>query len=189
MSLGGGIKHRRPHAAGIRGPRAQFTFIGACNYQFSYPAEKHDLPRTRTWNLRLRRPTPYPLGQRASASRAVDHNTSWGDWADLTSRQRLGGHVLKPGTQWGRWWPSIWLKFVSSLFCFVSFLYLAWLGCPGPCPWPCCLFKALPWFGLAWLGLASVGLAWPGFASLRFASLRSASHRIASLRVRTAVLS
>ena len=25
----------------------------------------HDPPRTRTWNLRLRRPTPYPLGQRA----------------------------------------------------------------------------------------------------------------------------
>ena len=27
--------------------------------------EKDDPPRTRTWNLRLRRPTPYPLGQRA----------------------------------------------------------------------------------------------------------------------------
>lgn len=27
----------------------------------------HDPPRTRTWNLRLRRPTPYPLGQRAVA--------------------------------------------------------------------------------------------------------------------------
>ena len=26
---------------------------------------KSDPPRTRTWNLRLRRPTPYPLGQRA----------------------------------------------------------------------------------------------------------------------------
>ena len=25
----------------------------------------YDPPRTRTWNLRLRRPTPYPLGQRA----------------------------------------------------------------------------------------------------------------------------
>ena len=25
----------------------------------------HDPPRTRTWNLRLLRPTPYPLGQRA----------------------------------------------------------------------------------------------------------------------------
>ena len=25
----------------------------------------NDPPRTRTWNLRLRRPTPYPLGQRA----------------------------------------------------------------------------------------------------------------------------
>ena len=28
-------------------------------------AKVHDPPRTRTWNLRLRRPTPYPLGQRA----------------------------------------------------------------------------------------------------------------------------
>ena len=28
----------------------------------------HDPPRTRTWNLRLRRPTPYPLGQRAPCS-------------------------------------------------------------------------------------------------------------------------
>ena len=27
----------------------------------------HDPPRTRTWNLRLRRPTPYPLGQRAGS--------------------------------------------------------------------------------------------------------------------------
>ena len=26
----------------------------------------HDPPRTQAWNLRLRRPTPYPLGQRAS---------------------------------------------------------------------------------------------------------------------------
>ena len=28
----------------------------------------NDPPRTRTWNLRLRRPTPYPLGQRATCS-------------------------------------------------------------------------------------------------------------------------
>ena len=27
----------------------------------------NDPPRTRTWNLRLRRPTPYPLGQQADA--------------------------------------------------------------------------------------------------------------------------
>ena len=32
--------------------------------------EEDDPPRTRTWNLRLRRPTPYPLGQRA----AGDHH-------------------------------------------------------------------------------------------------------------------
>ena len=32
-------------------------------------ALSHDPPRTRTWNLRLRRPTPYPLGQRASWAR------------------------------------------------------------------------------------------------------------------------
>ena len=29
-------------------------------------AHHSDPPRTRTWNLRLRGPTPYPLGQRAS---------------------------------------------------------------------------------------------------------------------------
>lgn len=27
----------------------------------------HDPPRTRTWNLRLRRPTPYPLGQQTDS--------------------------------------------------------------------------------------------------------------------------
>ena len=27
--------------------------------------KRNDPPRTRTWNLRLRRPTPYPLGQQA----------------------------------------------------------------------------------------------------------------------------
>ena len=30
----------------------------------------NDPPRTRTWNLRLRRPTPYPLGQQASWRKA-----------------------------------------------------------------------------------------------------------------------
>ena len=30
-----------------------------------------DPPRTRTWNLRLRRPTPYPLGQRATRNLRV----------------------------------------------------------------------------------------------------------------------
>ena len=30
---------------------------------------QNDPPRTRTWNLRLRRPTPYPLGQRAMWSK------------------------------------------------------------------------------------------------------------------------
>ena len=29
------------------------------------PRARPDPPRTRTWNLRLRRPTPYPLGQQA----------------------------------------------------------------------------------------------------------------------------
>ena len=31
----------------------------------------NDPPRTRTWNLRLRGPTPYPLGQRAPADPAM----------------------------------------------------------------------------------------------------------------------
>ena len=34
-----------------------------------------DPPRTRTWNLRLRRPTPYPLGQRAGEGA---HAWGWG---------------------------------------------------------------------------------------------------------------
>ena len=34
----------------------------------SKAAYKDDLPRIRTWNLRLRRPTPYPLGQQAFCS-------------------------------------------------------------------------------------------------------------------------
>ena len=33
---------------------------------FKRTSTLNDPPRTRTWNLRLRRPTPYPLGQRAS---------------------------------------------------------------------------------------------------------------------------
>ena len=33
--------------------------------------EKSDPPRTRTWNLRLRRPTPYPLGQRTKCCRSL----------------------------------------------------------------------------------------------------------------------
>ena len=41
-----------------------------------------DPPRTRTWNLRLRRPTPYPLGQRAlNVSIALHH-----DQQDMKSR-------------------------------------------------------------------------------------------------------
>ena len=39
------------------------SFHGPC-WSVS-PHRIHDPPRTRTWNLRLRRPTPYPLGQRA----------------------------------------------------------------------------------------------------------------------------
>ena len=31
----------------------------------------HDPPRTRTWNLRLQRPTPYPLGKQASCGFAT----------------------------------------------------------------------------------------------------------------------
>ena len=36
--------------------------------QFTKPI---DPPRTRTWNLRLRGPTPYPLGQRATCANAL----------------------------------------------------------------------------------------------------------------------
>ena len=44
-----------------------------------------DPPRTRTWNLRLRRPTPYPLGQR----------TAWFDFSEsnqgLCTKERSAG--------------------------------------------------------------------------------------------------
>ena len=45
----------------------RWTTNGAeCLYLLAYINYKqYDPPRTRTWNLRLRRPTPYPLGQRA----------------------------------------------------------------------------------------------------------------------------
>ena len=40
---------------------------------------ENDPPRTRTWNLRLRRPTPYPLGQRAisEATGRLYDRTHW----------------------------------------------------------------------------------------------------------------
>ena len=46
--MGVGGKRHGPRGLGAQGART-----------------KNDPPRTRTWNLRLRRPTPYPLGQRA----------------------------------------------------------------------------------------------------------------------------
>ena len=53
-------------------------------------ADKHDPPRTRTWNLRLRRPTPYPLGQRAdgapSHARAIWHLRSGCEAGHLRSQ-------------------------------------------------------------------------------------------------------
>ena len=39
-----------------------------------------DPPRTRTWNLRLRRPTPCPLGQRATGHRAFHTGADVGGW-------------------------------------------------------------------------------------------------------------
>ena len=47
---------RRKKLVPIIFPRQQELWNSAAN---------PDPPRTRTWNLRLRRPTPYPLGQRA----------------------------------------------------------------------------------------------------------------------------
>ena len=44
-----------------------------------------DPPRTRTWNLRLRGPTPYPLGQRASTTVPLWH--CQGSLANKGSRQ------------------------------------------------------------------------------------------------------
>ena len=46
------------HAQRAKGVAVQRLHLGAS------PRAHPDPPRTRTWNLRLRRPTPYPLGQR-----------------------------------------------------------------------------------------------------------------------------
>ena len=50
----------------------------------------NDPPRTRTWNLRLRRPTPYPLGQRASWFWATQAflSTSGGTAYPFSSRKK-----------------------------------------------------------------------------------------------------
>ena len=50
-----------PYEHGHKGARAR----SRCNIA--------DPPRTRAWNLRLRRPTPYPLGQQADAPTAMAH--------------------------------------------------------------------------------------------------------------------
>ena len=56
-------------------PRTVFVAAGAAaacecwrlfHCRATSPVHPPDPPRTRTWNLRLRRPTPYPLGQRTS---------------------------------------------------------------------------------------------------------------------------
>ena len=50
------------------------------------PCPTNDPPRTRTWNLRLRRPTPYPLGQRTCriplTGAALHQSSSWGEEMD-----------------------------------------------------------------------------------------------------------
>ena len=70
------------------------TMITGCN---------DDPPRTRTWNLRLRRPTPYPLGQRAMriTKRNIRGWTNAGrllgltlKHANYTCEYAAGGHVL-----------------------------------------------------------------------------------------------
>ena len=66
----------------------------------------NDPPRTRTWNLRLRRPTPYPLGQRASwciqkARLVIANGIPWGSSCNIlqhTARTRVKGVV--PEKNW-----------------------------------------------------------------------------------------
>jgi hypothetical protein len=45
------------------GPRCQRKETTQSCRKDQHGFRQNDLPRTRTWNLRLRRPTPYPLGQ------------------------------------------------------------------------------------------------------------------------------
>ena len=66
--------------AGIRETRATYLVCSVGYYLELYIAwfydriyasdPRSDPPRTRAWNLRLRRPTPYPLGQQADDSSA-----------------------------------------------------------------------------------------------------------------------
>ena len=46
--------------------RIESQYENACFDPWYNGNKDRDPPRTRTWNLRLRGPTPYPLGQRAS---------------------------------------------------------------------------------------------------------------------------
>ena len=65
--------HANAPRPGSRGLRMRFEHgraINGIDREAFVEGSRHkptDPPRTRTWNLRLRRPTPYPLGQRASA--------------------------------------------------------------------------------------------------------------------------
>ena len=56
---------RRP-LVGLRGFMKKSRTKDALAPREEGPAQRDDPPRTRTWNLRLRRPTPYPLGQQAT---------------------------------------------------------------------------------------------------------------------------
>ena len=60
----------RAQAAKSRCPQSQPGTPGGFLQRSLLPAisnrECSDPPRTRTWNLQLRGPTPYPLGQRTS---------------------------------------------------------------------------------------------------------------------------
>ena len=45
---------------------ARILAASTINVTYASLWPRNDPPRARTWNLRLRRPTPYPLGQQAS---------------------------------------------------------------------------------------------------------------------------
>ena len=63
---GQGVRPRFPTGSVQGASCGMQTNSRSSTITFLREAHHSDPPRTRTWNLRLRGPTPYPLGQRAS---------------------------------------------------------------------------------------------------------------------------
>ena len=69
----------------------------------------NDPPRTRTWNLRLRRPTPYPLGQRAQWLLLAQPRQSRSLALLSSSGPRLGTVVYRSPSGGLRFWLPLWV--------------------------------------------------------------------------------